>query len=344
MLLIGMILLMVSQDFAQSSDNGKHAIEKLIQESYIEASYNDIDVETVKKGFHESYTSQTLVHERMTSINLRQWLLVLNRQKIIQSDINKGTTAEIEVLGIEGDAAVARVDIYRDGVRNVTEFLSICKLSDDWMITNKISNRHPIPPEIEKKRRGEWERAMTYNLQPPDKVMDAIGLEPGMTVGEIGAGFGRYTVHLAQRVGANGKIYANDIDQAVLSTLEQRCKTDNITNVETVLGEEEDPLFPKNSLDMAFMVWVFHGLDKPGPLMKNLIPALKPGASLVIVDPVDSEIDMEKEFAGEEIPADRPTITQRVEIAAKEAGLEIVRIESFLPLDFIFILKVKKQQ
>lgn len=161
---------------------------------------------------------------------------------------------------------------------------------------------------------------MTFNLQPPDEVMDAIGLEQGMTVGEIGAGFGRYTVHLARRVGAGGKIYANDINRMALETLAQRRKEENITNVETILGEEEEPLFPKNSLDMALMVWVFHGLDKPGPLIKNLIPALKPGATFVILDPIDSEIDMEWEFAGREFPADRPTITERVEQAAEEAG------------------------
>ena len=112
-------------------------------------------------------------------------------------------------------------------------------------------------------------------------------------------------------------------------------------NVETILGEEEDPLFPEKSLDMAFMVWVFHGLDKPGPLFKNIKPGLKPGAPLVIVDPVDSEIDMEQEFVGAEIDPNRPTIKQRVQKAADEAGYEITRIETFLPKDYIFILYPK---
>jgi hypothetical protein len=78
--------------------------------------------------------------------------------------------------------------------------------------------------------------------------------------------------------------------------------------------------------------------------MKNIIPALKPGASLVIVDPIDSEIDLEWEFAGREIPPDRPTITERVEKAAEESGFELIRKESFLPLDYIFILKVRDRK
>ena len=171
--------------------------------------------------------------------------------------------------------------------------------------------------------------------------MKAIGVRPGMTIGEIGAGRGRYTVHLARGVGEKGKILANDIDTNALSILRERCKRDNIGNVETILGEEEDPLFPAKSLGMAFMVWVFHGLDKPAPLFKNLKPSLKSGAPLVIVDPIDSEIDLENEFAGEEIAPDRLSIKGRVEKAAEEAGFEIIRLETFLPKDYIFILQVK---
>jgi len=171
--------------------------------------------------------------------------------------------------------------------------------------------------------------------------MDAIGVKAGMTIGEIGVGYGRYTVHLARRVGDKGKIYANDINKDALSFLRKRCQREKIDNVEIILGEEEDPLFSDKSLDMAFMVWVFHGLDKPGPLLKNLKPDLKPGAPLVIVDPIDSEIDKEMEDAKEKLDLNRLTIKERVEKAAKEAGFEIVRIDSFLPKDYIFFLQVK---
>jgi SAM-dependent methyltransferase len=118
----------------------------------------------------------------------------------------------------------------------------------------------------------------------------------------------------------------------------------NIVNVETILGKEDDPLFPEKSLDMAFMVWVFHGLDKPGPLLRNLKIGLKPGAPLVIVDPIDSEIDMEREFVGEKIDPNRPTIKERIEKAAGEAGFKIQRVEIFLPKDYIFILQAKNNR
>jgi SAM-dependent methyltransferase len=339
-ILMGLTLFFVAQCFAQTTEE-KNAIVELIEKSYVGAAHNNIDIDILKKGFHESFTWQGFRHDRLAITDLRQWIILLNREKWLRPDWKNRTTAEIEVIGIEGNAAVAKVDIYNNQVHDVTDFLSLYKFGDSWKITNKISHRHEIPPEVEDRRHLEWEKSITDKLQPPEKVMDAIGLKPGMIIGEIGAGRGRYTVHLARRVGPNGKIFANDIDKNALSVLRERCQRENILNVEAILGKEDDPLFPDNSLDMAFMVWVFHGLEKPGPLFKNLKPYLKPGAPLVIVDPIDSEIDMEREFAGEKIDPNRPTIKERVKKAAGEAGFEILRVETVLPKDYIFILHVK---
>ncbi len=339
--LLGLALFLVVQYCAQAKEGEEKAIVAVIKESYIEAAYNDIDIDVLKKGFHESFTWKHMHHDRLETTTLQQWIILLNREKWLRPNWNNRTTAEIQVIGIEGNAAVAKVEIYNNQVHDFTDFLSLYKLTDGWKIINKISKRHEIPPEVEYKRQVEWETSINEKLQPPEKVMDAIGVKPGMTIGEIGAGHGRYTVHLARRVGHKGKIFANDIDKNALSVVRQRCERENIVNVETILGKEEDPLFPKESLDMAFMVWVFHGLDKPGPLFKNLKSGLKSGAPLVIIDPIDSEIDMENEFAGLEIDPNRPNIRERVEKAANEAGFEIVRVETFLPKDYIFILNVK---
>jgi ubiquinone/menaquinone biosynthesis C-methylase UbiE len=340
--LFGLAIFFVVQCSAQTTEEEKKAIVELIEESYIGAAHDNIDIDVLKKGFHESFTWQGLHHDRMVIWSLRQWIILLNREKWLRPDWNNRTTAEIQVIGIEGNAAVVKVDIYNNQVHDFTDFLSVYKFTDVWKITNKISQRHEIPPQVEYKRQVEWENSINEKLQPPEKVMDAVGVKPGMIIGEIGAGHGRYTVHLARRVGHRGNIFANDIDKDALSILRERCQRENIVNVETILGKEDNPLFPEKSLDMAFMVWVFHGLHKPGPLFRNLKSSLKPGAPLVIVDPIDSEIDMEREFAGEEIDPNRPTIKERIEKAAGEAGFGIIRIETFLPKDYIFILQVKK--
>ncbi len=343
-ILFGLALFFVTQCTTQTTEEDKKAIVKLINESYIRAAHNKIDIDIVKKGFHESFTWQGLHHDRLFIQTMRQWFILLNREKWLRPDWNDRTTAEVKVIGIEGNAAVAKIDIYNNQIHDSTDFLSLYKFKAGWKITNKISHVHEIPPEVENDRLEEREKSINEKLQPPEKVMDAIGAKPGMTIGEIGAGHGRYTTHLARRVGSNGKILANDIDKNVLSVLRERCQRENIVNVETILGKEDNPLFPEKSLDMAFMIWVFHGLDKPGLLFRNLKPALKHGASLVIVDPIDSEIDMEREFIGEQIDPNRPTIKERIENAAGQAGFEIKRVESFLPKDYIFILQVKNNR
>ncbi len=288
-----------------------------------------------------SSTVHQLHGDSLTVFSLKQWTMQIDRMKAVRPNWNNRTTAEITVLGLEGNAAVARVDISNNSVPGTTDFLSLYKFNDGWKITNRIFARHPLPTEVHKELVEEWEKNINESWNPPDKVIEAVGVQPGMVIGEVGAGRGRYTVPLARRVGNTGKIYSNDIDENSLSTIRERCEQNGIANVETILGEEDDPLLPKQALDMVIMVWVFHHLDQPAPLLKNLKPSLKPGAPLVIVDPKDSEIDLEREAFGEIVDPDRPTLRERIENAAFEAGFELklIRVESFLPGDDIYILR-----
>jgi ubiquinone/menaquinone biosynthesis C-methylase UbiE len=171
--------------------------------------------------------------------------------------------------------------------------------------------------------------------QQPEKVMDAIGVTPGMTVGEVGAGEGYFTFKLAGRVGSEGKVYANDIDQSALRHIEDRCRRDGISQITTIIGETEDPLFPAGAMDLVIMVYVLHDLAKPVELLRNVQPALKPGAPLVILerDP-EKTGDRSGHFFNRE---------KLLEIVA-EAGFELVRIETFLSRDNIYIFKLTERK
>jgi len=171
--------------------------------------------------------------------------------------------------------------------------------------------------------------------QPPEKVMNAIGLKAGMVIGDIGAGTGRFTVWFADRVGKNGKVYANDISQRVLNHLMERCKRHNFTNVETILGEVADPCLPEKSLDIAFMVNVYHHLAKPVELVKNIIPSLKPEGILAIV-----EHDTQKSG----FPRSDSTPKEEMLQELDRAGFKVVRIEDFLKLDYIYICRPRTEE
>jgi ubiquinone/menaquinone biosynthesis C-methylase UbiE len=178
---------------------------------------------------------------------------------------------------------------------------------------------------------AEWEKRVNQR-QPPERIMDAIGLKPGMVIGEVGAGTGRISVWLARRVGPQGKVFANDIDAEALDRLWARAKRLKFGNVETVLGKSDDPLLPRDALDIAFMINVYHHLEKPQAILVAIRPSLKPGGVLAIVerDPAKSE------SASEATP--REDMARRL----GEAGYELVRVETFLPEDNIYIARPKR--
>lgn len=174
-----------------------------------------------------------------------------------------------------------------------------------------------------------WERRINER-QPPRAVMDAIGLRPGMFIGEIGAGGGRMTVQLADRVGPQGRVYANDIDGEALERLARRCERERLSNVEIIHGEVLDPLLPAGALDIVFMINVYHHAEDPVALVRNSIPALKPGGTLAIVecDPVKMGHDDHGCTHPDELPRQ-----------LRRAGYELLRVETFLDKDNIFIAR-----
>jgi ubiquinone/menaquinone biosynthesis C-methylase UbiE len=175
----------------------------------------------------------------------------------------------------------------------------------------------------------EWE-AETFKRQPPEAVMDAAGVSEGMVVGEVGAGKGRFTLHLARRVGPTGKILANDIDAEGLEFLRGRCSRAGLDNVETILGTETDARFPEDSLDLVFVVWTYHWFEQPVAMLQSLRPALKPGATVFMVEP-----DPERGPGG----ADHGVSVEKVRREASAAGYELVRSDDSLPWDLIFVLR-----
>jgi ubiquinone/menaquinone biosynthesis C-methylase UbiE len=166
--------------------------------------------------------------------------------------------------------------------------------------------------------------------QPPELVLKTIGIKPGMIIGEVGAGRGRYTVQIASRIGPSGVIYANDIVEGYLKAIERRCADHGLTNVKTVLGDVTDPKLPPTALDMVIMVNVVHCLAEPVPLLRNIKKSLKPDGVIAVVE---GSLEKLPSAAGEWFPRNKLLKIY------KDAGYELVREETFLPMDNIYFLK-----
>jgi ubiquinone/menaquinone biosynthesis C-methylase UbiE len=179
---------------------------------------------------------------------------------------------------------------------------------------------------------AQYQNPARDKVEQPEKVMEVTGVKPGMVIGEVGAGHGYFTFWLSRGVGEGGKIYANDIDSGALAAIERRRAGEKITNIETILGTVEDPRFPAGSLDMVFMVNAFHDLDRPVELLANLLPALKPGATVVIMDRDPAKVS---DSGGHFL-----TRAQVEEIVGRSV-FELVKVETFLRDHNLYILKAR---
>ena len=117
-----------------------------------------------------------------------------------------------------------------------------------------------------------------------DPIVAALGLKPGMAMADIGAGTGLFTLHFAQGVGAEGKVYAVEIAKNFIEHIRARAAKASATNVQTILCTEKSVELPEASIDLAFICDVYHHFEFPQATLATLHKALKPGGELVLID------------------------------------------------------------
>lgn len=129
------------------------------------------------------------------------------------------------------------------------------------------------------------------NHNEAQTVMDLARIGPGSSVADIGAGEGYYTVRLGARVGAKGRVLAQDIDGEALKRLGRRVEHDRLDNVSIIQGAPDDPKLPAKSFDRVFLIHMYHEVAEPYAFLWRLRDALRPGGRVVVVDldrPTDS--------------------------------------------------------
>ena len=118
-----------------------------------------------------------------------------------------------------------------------------------------------------------------------ERVMDLLTVKAGLSVADIGAGSGYYTIRLVQRVGPQGHVYAEDVVADYLERLARRVSGEGLAGSVTIArGEPHDPRLPVGSLDLALLVHMYHEVAQPYGLLWNLRPALRPGARVAVID------------------------------------------------------------
>ena len=120
--------------------------------------------------------------------------------------------------------------------------------------------------------------------QKPELIMDALRIVDGSTVADVGAGSGYFTVRLARRVGPNGVVYAEDIQQPMLESIKRRVSREGLRNVITRLGTATNANLPKGALDAVLLVDVLDDETDRIRLLRHLAESLKPQGRIGIVN------------------------------------------------------------
>ena len=125
--------------------------------------------------------------------------------------------------------------------------------------------------------------ARVERIRVPE-VVEALGLQPGDVVADIGSGAGIFSVAMGKAVGPTGTVYAVDIDQAMIDHVVERGKSEGLSNVRGVLGEYGDPKLPAQDVDLAFLHDTLHMIELRQAYLIALAKYLKPDGRIVVIE------------------------------------------------------------
>jgi ubiquinone/menaquinone biosynthesis C-methylase UbiE len=180
---------------------------------------------------------------------------------------------------------------------------------------------------------ADWlERHERAGEEQPDKALDLIGIQPGMTIADVGAGTGYMTLRIAKRVGPKGKVYANDIQPEMLERLGENARRANLDNIETVLGSESDAKLPEGRMDLIILVDVYHEFSRPQEMLRSMRRALKADGKLVL-------LEYKKEDPSIPIRPDHKMLTADAKIEVEAEGFELDKVIDVLRRQHIIMFR-----
>jgi SAM-dependent methyltransferase len=159
------------------------------------------------------------------------------------------------------------------------------------------------------------------------RIFDAIGVQEGQTICEVGAGSGALSIAAARLVGDSGRVYTSELGEERIASLTKAVTASGLPQITVVAGEPAATSFPDGACDALFMRNVYHHFGDPGRMNASIFASMKPGARLAVVDfapPGD-----EASSPGERDEDGRHGITQEtLSRELRAAGFEPVATES----------------
>ncbi|RZK35785.1 MAG: class I SAM-dependent methyltransferase [Pedobacter sp.] len=178
----------------------------------------------------------------------------------------------------------------------------------------------------------EWlERNSRTEEENTNLALASLPLKSNIVVADVGAGSGFYTFRVAKQM-PKGKVYAVEIQDDAIAYLKKKVIDDRLTNVEVIKGTAKEPNLPANSIDLAFMVDVYHELQYPQAYLAALSKALKPNGQLLLLEYKEEDPTV----------AIKPEHKMSVKQVKKELavnGFKLVKNGKFLPLQHFLLFE-----
>jgi len=219
--------------------------------------------------------------------------------------------------------------------------LALVSVHPEMSAQSQRQQRHRVPADYMSFRGAEWlERDERVVEERPEQVLDAMGLEAGDIVADIGCGSGYYTRRIVPRVQPGGRVYCQDIQPEMLEIMEARALGADVSasGVVPVLGTSTDTRLPDGVVDWIIMADVYHEMSEPEAMLASMRRVLAPGGRVALL-----EYRVE-DGTGDRIKADHAMSVRQVLAEWRDAGFELVALHEFLPSQHLFFFRVAGRQ
>ena len=197
------------------------------------------------------------------------------------------------------------------------------------------TERHRVPADFMSYQGAPWlERDERVQEEQPGAVLEAMGLEPGDVVADMGCGSGYYARRMAPRVAPQGRVYCVDIQQEMLDIMQEYADRDGVTGIVPVLGDVDDPKLPDGEIDWIILADVYHEMSEYEAMLAGMRASLAPGGRVALL-----EYRIE-DGTGDNLKSDHAMSVRQVLAEWLPAGFALAELHEFLPGQHLFIMKV----
>jgi hypothetical protein len=135
-----LFLSLLTLGYAQSEED---AIKQVVTSAYIDGIQNNGNVEDIRKGFHPTFTMLRLVENDVKPYPIEEWITAIEKRKKENAPVPPRAEGKFVTVDVTGNAAIVKLDLFRDGKKTFTDYLVLYKFTEGWRIVSKSYFRHP---------------------------------------------------------------------------------------------------------------------------------------------------------------------------------------------------------